>query len=161
MGDIHRLHLARFNFDASARAPTKTTTGATYQRLLTLPFESAGGEVTLINYTLQAVIDHEGRDTASGHYITYARRDQDPSTPTITTTTTTATAKATADGATASQDAVKGTTSKPHNTVQWFKFNDSVVDPVDESEVFCPIHSNTKTGDVRTPYILLYQRESD
>ena len=56
---------------------------------------------------------------------------------------------------------MKGTTSKPHSTVQWFKFNDNIVDLVDENEVFVAIHTDIKTGTVRTPYILLNQRESD
>jgi ubiquitin C-terminal hydrolase len=126
------VQLARFFFDKKTQTPGKITTGATYQQQLTLPFET-NGDVVHVNYTLQAIIDHEGRDTASGHYIAYARR----------------------------LDAGKGTTSKPHNTVQWFKFNDSVVDLVDEDEVFVAIHTDAKTGAVRTPYILLYQRESD
>ena len=140
------IQFARFDFNTITNASTKTTTAATYQEQLTLPFETFG-DVVNVHYTLQAVIDHEGRDTSSGHYITYARRSQE-------STTTTADAAAV-------KDAGKSTTSEPHDTVHWFKFDDAVIHHVDKGEVFDPIHFKKKNGDVRTPYILLYQQVSD
>lgn len=170
------VSLSRFRYNATTGTMTKLITPVSFNKTLDVPThvaqQTAGGRiaasVTMVRYTLYAVVVHQGSSPHHGHYFTYARASDCLGRGLDDTTTGSGVTDERKEGAGGGSDTDDETMAPVSSYTlgfkakagMWHQFDDSNVTQASESAAMSRDSRGTVVlGAQATPYMLWYRRD--